>query len=308
MLAADRHRHAALDQVGHERHHDELLLERGQHIAHHVDGVECPGDAGDATGEHLVGCSDVGQRRERARTDRVDRGVAGRCDLADRTDHGALEGCSEMHAGRGEFEVVFTVDQCKLGVLHRSIDEHDHNRGQHLRQRHEVDPPNGHRLRAGSHDDRGVVGQRREQVRGFVEHLFEAAMGGSEKITDLAGRGPVESARRRQMIDEVPIALVGGDSTGRGVRLDQIPVLFELRHLVAHGRRRHANRRNVGDVTRTDRLRGRDVLLHHGGQDRCLAVVEHLALKPTERQPSGARGAAALPRARFCGRASARPA
>ena len=41
------------------------------------------------------------------------------------------------------------------------------------------------------------------------------------------------------MIDEEAVALVGRDATRRGVRLDEIALLLEHRHLVADRRRRH---------------------------------------------------------------------
>ncbi len=101
-------------------------------------------------------------------------------------------------------------------------------------------------------------------------------MGGREERADLgAGRG-VEPAGCGEMVDEEPVSLVGGDASGRRVRLDQVALLLEHRHLVAHRRRRHGDTGRAGDVRRADGLRRRDVFLHDGAEDRRLPFVQHL--------------------------------
>ena len=101
----------------------------------------------------------------------------------------------------------------------------------------------------------------------------------------------MEIVRLGEGVDEVAIALLGGDPTGRGVRLRQEAVALQGRHLVANGGRRHTHAGRVGDVPGAHRLGGLDVLLHDGSEDGCLALVEHdhhlkvsLALDDTECQ------------------------
>ena len=130
--------------------------------------------------------------------------------------------------------------------------------------------------RAGPTTSAASVGHRGEEVRRLMEQLLEPAVGRGEELADLLRRRLVERARRGQVIDEVPVALVGRDAPRRRVRLDEVALLLEHGHLVAHGRRRHLDRRHLGDQVRTDRLGRRDVLLHDGTQDRCLPIIEHV--------------------------------
>ena len=68
--------------------------------------------------------------------------------------------------------------------------------------------------------------------------------------------------RRRQraqvgeVVDEDPVALVGGDAAGGGVRRGDQLLLFEQRHVVADRRRRHAERVAVDDATSSRPARG----------------------------------------------------
>ena len=98
----------------------------------------------------------------------------------------------------------------------------------------------------------------------------------SKKSPTRCAADDVEPTRRGHVVDEEAVALVGGDATGRRVRLDQVALLLEHGHLVAHGGRADLHARRVGDVGRPDRLRGGDVLLHDRPQDGCLAFVEHV--------------------------------
>src|SRR5690606_30900574 len=61
-----------------------------------------------------------------------------------------------------------------------------------------------------------------------------------------------------------------------GVRLDEVALLFERRHLVADGRRRHRHARRAGDVARPHGLGRGDVLVHDSAEDGGLAIVQHL--------------------------------
>ena len=60
-----------------------------------------------------------------------------------------------------------------------------------------------------------------------MQHLFQAAMSCGEEVADLALRCPVQPAGRGEVVDEVPVALVGRDPPGRGVGLDQVALAFE---------------------------------------------------------------------------------
>ena len=99
-------------------------------------------------------------------------------------------------------------------------------------------------------------------------------MGAGEERTDLAGLGGAQLARS-DVVDEEPVALLGGDTTGRGVRLGEVALALEHRHVVAHRRGRHPDLAGRSDMGGPHGLRGLDVGLDHGAQDGGLPVVEH---------------------------------
>ena len=186
---------------------------------------------------------------------------------------------ADAAASVGVGDVVGDVDRL---ALDGAVAEHDHDR-RHVDDRpHELGAADLDGLGLRADDDGGVVGEPGEQVGRAVEHLLEAAVGGGEEVADLRPASLVERARGGEVVDEEAVALVGGDPPGRRVRLDEVALLLEHGHLVAHRGRRHPHAGRVGDVGRTHRQRRGDVLLHDGAQDRGLAVVEHLAVNATE--------------------------
>ncbi len=106
----------------------------------------------------------------------------------------------------------------------------------------------------GPDDDRRAVRELGQQIRRLVQHLLELTVRRREELADLALRRAVESTRRRQVIDEVAVSLVGRDPTGRRVRLDEEPLLFEDGQFAAHGRRRHLDRRRPRDAAPNRRV------------------------------------------------------
>ena len=86
-----------------------------------------------------------------------------------------------------------------------------------------------------------------------------------------------DSHRRRQMIDVIAKRLLGRDPAGRGVRLTQVTAVFQLGHHVAHHRGTHPQLMARDDLRRTDRLGGRDELLHRREDQRVLPVRERVA-------------------------------
>ena len=178
-------------------------------------------------------------------------------------------------------------------ALDRAVAEHGDDRGCGRRERHQLDRAHRDGLGPRPDDHRGIVRERRQQIGGAVQHLLEPAVRGREELPDRRARVAVD-ARRHEVVDEEAVALVGRDAPGRRVRLDEVALLLEHGHLVAHRRGRDAHAGRVGDVGGPDGKRRGDVLLHHRTQDRRLAFVEHgptqdiqadraLALIPRER-------------------------
>jgi hypothetical protein len=121
-----------------------------------------------------------------------------------------------------------------------------------------------------------------QQIGGLMQQLFEATVGVVKERADTLRCRGVEPARRGDVVDEEPVSLVGRDSTCRGVRLGEVPLLLEDRHLVADGGGADANPGQIGDMRRPDGLCRRDVLLHDGSEDGGLAFVQHLAVQVSE--------------------------
>ena len=88
-----------------------------------------------------------------------------------------------------------------------------------------------------------------------------------------------------EVVDEEAVAAVGGDPTGGRVGLHEVALALEHGHLVAHRGARHPEVARPRDGLRSHRLRGGDVLLHDGPEDRrpC-ARRAPLALDSTECQ------------------------
>ncbi len=124
------------------------------------------------------------------------------------------------------------------------------------------------------HDDGRVGGQLREQPGRALEHGLHLAVDLVEEFGHLAPLRRTEDARRREVVDEEPVALVGRDTPGARVRLDQVPVALERHHLGADGGRRDLHPGGGGDVRRADRLGSPDVLAHDRLQDGGTARVE----------------------------------
>ena len=152
----------------------------------------------------------------------------------------------------------------------------------------------------GSDDHRRVVGQLGEQAARASQELLHLAVDVGEELAHLLALVRPERARAGQVVDEEAVSLVGGDAPRAGVRLHQVAVALERRHLAAHRGRGHLHPGVAGDVGRADGLGGVDVLRHHGVQDGGLALIEALGVIGGDvgRRPRrGARPAAGEPAA-----------
>jgi len=99
-----------------------------------------------------------------------------------------------------------------------------------------------------------------------MQHLLELAVGPGEEVLDLLALHRRQRAGRGQLVDEEAVALVGGNASGRGVRLAQVARALQFGHQVTDHRGAHAERIARGDLLRADRLGGRYELLHCGEQ------------------------------------------
>ena len=136
----------------------------------------------------------------------------------------------------------------------------------------------------------------------MLQHPLQGAVGGGEELPHLLAADVVERAWLRDLVDVHPVGLVGRHPAGRGVGLAQVALLLEHRHLVADGRRGHADGGVRGDVGRPDRLSGLDVLPDDGPEDldfrsssmthpraaRSLLITQPVAIRlPSATAPTG---------------------
>src|SRR6185503_17780351 len=120
----------------------------------------------------------------------------------------------------------------------------------------------------------GVLRQPRQQLHASLEDLLEVEYRLGEIARDRTPLRVPEAAARGQRVDVVPVADVGGDAAGAGVRVGEVAELLERGHLVADRGAGHADARPLRDRLTPDRLPGADVLLDDRVQDRGLAWTE----------------------------------
>jgi hypothetical protein len=123
-------------------------------------------------------------------------------------------------------------------------------------------------------DDRDLSGERGQQAHGSAYDVVEVGRA-LEEAVHRAALGRAERLDRRQPVDEEPVALVGRDAAGAGVRLGDVALVLERCHVVAHGGRRDAEVVPLGDRLAAHGLAGADEVLDDGTQDLELALVEH---------------------------------
>jgi hypothetical protein len=121
--------------------------------------------------------------------------------------------------------------------------------------------------------DRDLPGELREQPDRAVHDVVEVDRAAEEAL-DRAALGRGQRLDPRELVDEQPVATVGGHPAGAGVRLPDVALLLEDGHVVTHGGRRHLEVVALHERLAADRLLGGDVVLDDGAQDVQLPIVE----------------------------------
>ena len=92
----------------------------------------------------------------------------------------------------------------------------------------------------------------------------------------MARRSAIDSGFTAESVDEQAVALVGGHAAGAGVRLGDVPLLLEHRHVVADGGRGHAEVVPFGEGLAAHGVVGGDIVLDDGPEDlKAAFVVRH---------------------------------
>ena len=140
--------------------------------------------------------------------------------------------------------------------------------------RHELDVAHRRAGQRGVLHDGDLVGQRGEEAHRAVDDVVEV-----DRALEELRRWPRCSAAliglTEEPVDEQPVAGVGGDPAGAGVRRGDQPLLLERRHVVAHGRCRDAELVALEQRLGADRLGGLDVVLDDGAQHGESAFLAH---------------------------------
>ena len=197
VLGADGHGQAAVEDVAHQRHHDVLLLERAQHVAHRVDRVERTGHRRRAADEHrlVVAAGCAAPSRATAHSASTAASPDGRCRAGGSSampDHRAPAGGPTPPTSRAS-DVSASSSIVWLSMVpllntattsrvpgRQADDLHRAHRGQ---------------LGARPDDDGRVLRDLREQVGGLVQQLLEPAVGGVEEGADALRRHACRAGR-----------------------------------------------------------------------------------------------------------------
>ena len=119
---------------------------------------------------------------------------------------------------------------------------------------------------------RHLTGQLSQQPHRTAQHVVEVDTGLQEALD----RPPLGRRQRLDVVDavdELAVALLGGHPPGAGVRLGDVALGLQHRHVVADGGAGHAQVVPVDEGLRTDRFLGGDEVGNDGAQHLEATVV-----------------------------------
>ena len=211
----------------------------------------------------------VGQVGQRGR--RVDQARAVQAAAEDLAEHGdVVVGQADGQLEQALLDPAGVGDEHEQQAVRREVDDLEvaHGAARQRRVLHD-----GHLAR-----------QLREQAHRAAHDVVEVDGALEERLDRPALRGR-QRLHGRQLVDEQPVALVGGDASGAGVGVGDVPLLLERRHVVADGGRAHAQAVPLGERLGAHRLgRGHEVL-DDRPEDLELAVVQHAVSPPVGTPP-----------------------
>ena len=116
----------------------------------------------------------------------------------------------------------------------------------------------------------GELGQEADRPMYDIVEVDRA----DQEALDRPALGRGERLDPGQFVDEQPVSPICGYPSRAGVRLVDIPLLFQHGHVVAHGGRGHPQMVPLDQRLAADRLLGLDVVLDDRAQNLELAVVQ----------------------------------
>ncbi len=183
-----------------------------------------------------------------------------------------LQRLAEHLAQLGELVVVDGVAEFDDALVDAAGVGDHHQQQPGRRQRHDLEMPHGRRGQRRVLHDGDLTGQLRQQPHRAAQHVVEVDAG-------LEERQDRASLRRRQRldvvepVDELAVALLGRHPARAGVRLGDVALGLQNRHVVAHGRAGHAEVVPLDEGLRADRLLGRHEVGDDGAQHLEATVV-----------------------------------
>ncbi len=124
-----------------------------------------------------------------------------------------------------------------------------------------------------------VLGDQGQHHRRLFQDPVDAARCAFELLLHRPADRRRGGFRLHQEVDEIAVATVGRDPSGRRVRLLQVPGTDQVGQLVTDGRRRERDEVLGGQNLRTDRHSRHGVVGDDGFQDLLLALVERSGLQ-----------------------------
>ena len=120
-----------------------------------------------------------------------------------------------------------------------------------------------------------------EQLARLGQQLVHRERGAAEELDDPAALYCRKLTGAREVVDVVPVATIRRYPAGRRVRLGDVALPLQQRHLVANRRGRNPEAGHARHRLRAHRLGGVHVLLDDRAQHRRLAFVElaHILLR-----------------------------
>ncbi len=123
-------------------------------------------------------------------------------------------------------------------------------------------------------DQAGALRQAGEHGAGLGQRVLQAAARGTERGGDRLALVLGQFAEVQQAVDEQAQALIGGQAAGGGMRREQQAGIRQVRHDIADGGRRQADRQPARQGAAADRLASFHVLLDHFAQNGSRAGIE----------------------------------
>ena len=159
-------------------------------------------------------------------------------------------------------------------------------------QGHELEVLEGGVPEAGVLDDGELPGQLGQGPHGTGHHLLQVDRPGQES-GDGGTLGSGQGLDTGDLVDEEPVALLGGHAPGRRVRLVDVALVLQGRHVVADGGRGDAQAVALHEGLGAHGLTRAHVVGDDGGQDLESSVVGHGSSSPSSVPGHGRHGVGA---------------